>query len=63
VVLCLIGIGAGACRSAADGVLTLSTKKTSQTVSRDVEAPGEAAEMTVAEIDEQRQQEEARHQT
>jgi len=35
----------------------------SQTVSRDVEAPGEADEMTVAEIDEQRRQEEARHQT
>jgi hypothetical protein len=33
------------------------------TVSRDVEAPGEADEMTVAEIDERRQQEEARHQT
>jgi hypothetical protein len=32
-------------------------------VSRDVEAPGEADEMTVAEIDEQRRQEEARHQT
>ena len=35
------------------------SQSSKQAASRDVEAPGEAAEMTVAEIDEQRRQEEA----
>jgi hypothetical protein len=45
--------------SVQDRVQVSPSQSSNQTVSRDVEAPDGLAEMTVAEIDEQRRQEEA----
>jgi hypothetical protein len=48
----------GAARSAQERPSVSPSQSANPTASRDVEAPGEASEMTVAEIDEQRRQEE-----
>jgi hypothetical protein len=48
----------GAARSAQERLSVSPSQSAKPTAPRDVEAPGEASEMTVAEIDEQRRQEE-----